>query len=376
MKNLNLYISDYQNSLSKISQKTGIDEGKLQLFIENNIEPSYSELRKLSTFFQVSISSLLQEPTKDQNIELLYRKNQKEDLNHLILDKFYQFIENVKELNINLPNSQILRNKIKPMKDNFENAEILASQFRFFFLKDDQQSPLTHLPTILTKEIGCILKVFELGNKIDGASALIDNLPFLFISPRFEGRMLFTLAHELGHLINHLNGNDFLHIDSKISYNLKRTKNIQENFANTFASSLLLPTKGVLILINKIREINNIPLNNPIGDIEILYIARFYGVSFDVAAYRLENIDLIPEGASYSLSKRLKEDYGSPEKRADFLGIPPRDKINFNIYPDFLIESILENINKGFFSIEKVSEKLSIPVNEILNLNAYFGKSN
>lgn len=376
MRNLNLYIDENVKSISKISEKTGIEMDKLELLRTAEILPSYSELKSLSLFFRVPVSFLMESVKDFNNSNLLFRKSNDQKVDSLVYDKFSSFINEIKKFDFNKDNYTSIRDRLISRQNNFLDGEILASQFRILYFNDDQQSPLNNLPEILAKKAGCIIKVFELGKNIDGASAFVDDMVFLFISPRFAGRMLFTLAHELAHIINHQKTEDFLYIDSKISFDLKKTRTEQELFANSFASSLLLPVKGILALIKKIREHNNIPDDDPIGDVELLYVARFYGVSFDVASYRFEILGLLPEGATYSISKKIKDIYGSPEKRAELLGLPNREKINFNVFPDYLIQGILEKIDRGLYSSGKVSEILGISIQDLLNLNIAFGRNN
>lgn len=376
MRNVNLYIEENVNSISKISKKTGIEIDKLELLRTAQTLPSYSELKSLSLFFRVPVSFLMESVKEIRDSKLLFRKSNDQKINSLGYDKISSFISDIKKFDFNKVNYASIREKLNSRQNNFLDGEILASQFRLLYFDDEQKSPINNLPEILAKKAGCIIKVFELGKDIDGASAYVDDMVFLFVSPRFEGRMLFTLAHELAHIINHRETEDFLYIDSKISFDLKKLKTQQELFANSFASSLLLPIKGILLLIRKIRELNNIPANDPIGDVEILYVARFYGVSFDVASYRFEILGLMPEGATYSVSKKIKQSYGSAEKRAELLGLPSREKFDFNVFPDYLVQGILEKIDNGSCSTGKVSEILGISIQDLLNLNIAFGRNN
>lgn len=376
MKNFAKYIKSSGIPFSKISQKTGIEEEKLSQLISQKAGPTIQDLRELSSFFGIPISDLLSESNSNDSYEYLFRKSYDKDVPCHITDKINARINNILKLDPNHSNVENIWKKLPSRTNKFEDAEILSSQFRLLYFNDDQLSPLNELPKLLAKKLGFIINIFELGKNIDGASASIKGMVFLFISPRFQGRMLFTLAHELAHIINHQDDKeDFFFIDGKIKPNKKRISE-QEHFANTFASSLLLPDKGVASLLMKIRELNKIPHNNPIGDIEILYVSRFFGVSFDVAAFRLEALGLIPEGGSHSLSIKLNKDFGSPEKRADMLGLPPREDIDFDILPDYLIENALTSINKGKYSAGKVAQMLSIPVAELHSLNSRYNITN
>ena len=336
--------------------------------------PTYPELKKLSYFFKAPISTLLKKLEDEKQANFLYRKAVDENVSISDIDRYNQFITCVLELECD-------SNRVAPIKEVFEivdntyaNAEVLARKFRLLFFNGNMVDPLIDLPKILSEKLGFIVKVLEGGNRVDGASAFVNNWVFLFVSPRFIGRMLFTLAHELAHILNHHGEGDFIHLDEKIYENSKNVKGDQERFANYFASALLLPIQGIAKMLNTLRKIQKIPPDAAIGDIEILYIARFYGVSFDVVANRLEMLDLIPEGGSYSLSQKLKENHGSAEKRANELELPSRPITNFDILPSFLVQKALMLIDQGKYSSERIAQMLQISIHRLMKYNAELGR--
>ncbi|WP_417372262.1 ImmA/IrrE family metallo-endopeptidase [Gelidibacter japonicus] len=375
MKVIHQYIKNARIPISQISKKTGVSEKELNTIQQQETLPAYAVLRKLSKFFKIPISALLKEAEIHQEYEFLYRKSLDENLNFISLSKFQKFIANIREIKADVSHVIPIREVLKSAEDSLESAEVLARDFRLIFFSEDFYSPISQLPELLSNKLGFIVKVIEAGNKADGASALIDGWIFLFVSPRFEGRMLFTLAHELGHVLNHHHSENYFYYDKRITGNLRSTKGQQERFANAFASALLLPPQGVALTINKIRQIYQIPEDSPIGDIEILYLARFYGVSFDVAANRLEQLGLIPEGGSFSMSEKIKKEYGSPEKRANSLGLPARQIPNFEILPPFVVKKSIKLVEEGKYSIERMASLLSIPIAGLIKYRAELGRN-
>lgn len=370
MKRIHQYLTDNVDILPRISKKTGIDVGLLNSFKSEGKLPSYNELRVLGKYFNTSISDLISESEHLEKYDFLYRKSADEKITTNISDKFHSYIKNVTQLGYSSSFVEPINNKLKQQSNTIDNAELLAQQFRYYFLDDDQFSPMMDLPCLLSEKLGYFVKVLELGKNIDGASAVVDGVVFLFISPRFEGRMLFTLAHELGHIINHHDhSGDFFYIDKKISFNSRKSKSELEIFANAFSSALLIPRIGIVEFIKKFRSVQNTDANAPISDIEIIYIANIYGVSFDVAAFRLELLGLLPQGGGFSLSERIKKDFGSPEKRARSLGLPEREGINFSVLPPKLISTVLDLVRNGEYSVEKIAELLEIPIAELIRLN-------
>jgi Zn-dependent peptidase ImmA (M78 family) len=373
MKNFVFYIKNLSSSLAQFSKKTGIDENRLKLLSGEKDAPTYAEISIIAKILKLPISLLLKDFQESQNLNVLFRKQFGSATDDIVISNFNYYVQNILDLNPDPSRVVKIREKINPVEDNYNNAEALAFYFRQVYFGENQLDPLTNLPEILSNSLGFIVKVHELGKKADGASALIKNLIFLIISPRFGGRMLFTLAHELAHILNHHENGDFVYFDEETSLRVNNDKLKEEGFANAFASCLLLPEKGLGKLINKVRESFQIKTDTPLSDIEILYISRFYGVSFDVAANRCETLNLIPKGGAFSLSSHIRNDFGSPEKRADQLGIPPRESINFPFAPNFVIERAIDLIEGGAYSIGKISEMLFMPVSEILKHHSQIG---
>ena len=342
--------------------------------ISHDEKATYKELLELSHALSFPISHLLEDTKEATEVSVLFRKGFVDDQENAINEKFNLFVENILAIKPDLDKIESVRSKIKTAENTYKNAQIMASLFREYYFKGNHVDPLTELPSILANDLGMVVKVLELGKNIDGASAYIDGLTFLFVSPRFEGRMLFTVAHELGHILNHHKMTEnSVYIDKKISFRPRHDKHNIERFANAFASSLLLPIDGTSRMLKKIRELQKIRTNSQLGDVEIFYLARYYGVSFDVAAQRCEDLGLLPEYGAFSLAQQIKKDYGSAEKRANELGLSERAKVVFPEIPNFILDKAVELVKDENYSIGKIAEMLSVPVNLILNHHAKVG---
>jgi Zn-dependent peptidase ImmA (M78 family) len=218
--------------------------------------------------------------------------------------------------------------------------------------------------------MGVLLFVIDMRD-VDGASAYFDGRPFIFISRRFPPRMLFTLAHELGHLIAHHDpSGEFAVIDDQEDEaELRPAGGLDEAYVHAFASALLMPRASVGIALKKIRELTKSTANE-LGDIEILYLARIFAVSFAAAARRCEDLALLPRGGAASLNEALIKQFGSAEKRAERLKLSPRPRIDFPAVPATLLRSAVEKIRSGELSIGRASAILSMPIADLLAANA------
>jgi Zn-dependent peptidase ImmA (M78 family) len=361
MNNLTYYIA--KSDPSSLIRRSGLDEVRFRLITEG-ADPDYSELVIFSKLFGMSISKLLADYSSRNETAALFRKQQGSQETGTLIDKISILVDGIMDYS---PSKSVDLSKIGSGINSFENAEETARKFREIFLDNNQLDSITALPELLAN-LGVIIQVTELGEKVDGSCARVQGVNFIFLSPRFPGRMLMSLAHELGHLINHIGKESFIVIEPQNSNEYKINR-LQEDFATHFASSLLLPAQGVARTIVSIRQFFKIELSKPVGDIEIIYIAHYYGLSFEATAQRLEILGLIPKGGAFSLSDRVKKDYGSPEKRAKELQLTDRDEINFKVLPQTLLKNVFAGLDNGDYSIGQICQNLNLTISELHNLH-------
>lgn len=368
MLNLVYHIKNSSIPLKKLAVNSGISEERLNAILNESASPTMSDVRKLSKALNLSIDFLISENSQYQEINILFRSAIIEEKDKYNADKFSHIIGNAISILKDYKSPGYLFENFPQGDNNYENAENLAVIFRNIFLQGDLVSPILNLPSILSEKLNCIIYITDLGRDVDGASAIIDQVPFIFVAPRFEPRMLFTLAHEFGHLIAHHKFDvNFATFDKNIFGKSSDVFKV-EAFANAFASCLLLPREGIGLTLKKIRE--HFKIDGPVGDIELLYMSRIYWVSFDVAAKRVEDLGFFPKGGAASLSKEINRNHGSPEKRAEELGLPERPEIEFPKVSANLIKSALKKINSGEVSVGKASEILAIPIAEMIYFNS------
>lgn len=257
--------------------------------------------------------------------------------------------------------------ELRPSEQTFAEAQRLAHLFRSLFMAHRVDEPAHDLPQMLVDR-GVVLSKLRF-SKYEGASVIAGGYPFIFVSPRFQARMLFTVAHELGHVIAHHNGGDTAVFDVASRIGAWRHRTLNERFVDTFASILLLPDRGVARALRTIRSVLKVTSAN-IGDIEILYLARLYGVSFEVAARRCEQLELLPGGGAASLTTALKKEFRSPERRADALGLPPRPAINLPHISDNLIYPLIRKIEEQEISAGWAAERFGLSIEEVYSLHA------
>lgn len=257
---------------------------------------------------------------------------------------------------------------LEPAEQTYTEAHRLAHRFRALFMPLRLEDAALDLPQMLAGDAGVIVGSLR-KSRYEGASVVIGGYCFIFVSPRFLARMLFTVAHELAHLVAHHKEGKGVVFDSASRIGAWRQRTLEERFADAFASVLLLPDRGVALALRAIRQSLNVTSAN-IGDIQILYLARFFGVSFEVAARRCEQLELLPQGGALSLSEALRRDYGNPERRAEKLGLPPRPRVVIPTASDNLLQPLVRKIAVGEVSTGWAAERFGLSIEDLYEANA------
>jgi Zn-dependent peptidase ImmA (M78 family) len=358
-------------SLEKLSRDSGIPVERLRGFLTAE-EPSMNELRRLASALKIKLSDFVIDSDARNRAQFLFRQTVPK--NKLSASGFIENYSRKIGYSLELvgktwsESDPIVHFKVESA--TYEEAERNAETFRTIFAGGDIVGPLFHLPAIAIEKLRVLLFVIP-ERAVDGASAIVNGYPFIFVSPRFPPRMLFTLAHEIGHLITHHHTNkEFACLDLlNETGRIKRSSKKSESFADAFASCLLLPRAGVGIALKKVRELGS-STSDAIGDVEILYLSRIFGVSFQAAAVRCEDLSLLPRGGAISIYEKLLKNHGSPEKRAEELNLPPRPKIEFPTVPRHLLDAAIRKIQAGEMSVGRASAALNLSIADIMARHA------
>lgn len=353
----------------QIANKSGLPLDRVQRILEGGA-PAISEVRAIASGLRVPMHLLARTapPTETAGEPLLFRDTKRQDASYdITVEKVAAFVEAALEI---LP----LRDappdwlaECRTDERSYEAADILAKRFRSLVYQDPDSDPATDLIALLGSLEGVVVGRLE-HSRYEGISLMAGNYCFVFVSPRFAGRMLFTAGHELGHLLAHhqLGHAALFERPTDIGGFGKHSR--EEAFVDAFASCLLLPDVGLGRSLSAFRDYYAVQSNN-LTDLELLLLARFYGVSFDVAARRCEDLGLLPAGLGHALSKRLSEEYGSPEKRAEALGLPARPSMSFPAVSPALASALSHRISLGEVSIGWAADRLGLSIGEIIASN-------
>lgn len=351
-------------SVDEIASKARLTSDRVRELIAGR-DATLADIRALARALKVPIRTFASERAATSDVRMLFRSSTSA-VSDRGVEAAAQFVQSALDI---LPRRNAAPEWLSEFRfasESYLEAARLADQFRLRFLPDRPNDPLIDLPEIVTQRADVILGRLET-SKFEGASVVADGYPFIFVSARFSGRMLFTLAHEIGHLVSHHNDSRYAVFDraSQIGDG-RRHQNRSESFVNAFASVLLMPAAGVGMALQQIRSIFRIQAE-AIGDVELLYLARFFGVSFDVAARRCEDLELLPSGGAKSLSDFLREQHGGPEKRAAALNLPPRSEVRIPRVSKNLLQVACQKVKDGAVSVGWVSEQFGCSISDVYN---------
>lgn len=291
-KNVRRFMKIKKLSIPQLAKECGLGTATLSNILNEKSSPNSSTLIKISTALGVSFSDLLAEiPTLKT---LRFRTNHKLTARE-IAERDQLQIDSAIWLKNYVNLEELTQNQIeyKFEKITTENPIEAAKEIRGIYNIQEEEPIYDILSLVEDAGIKLYLhdfnfqKTFGLSvNKEDGGPAIIvNNNESISVE-----RKIFTIAHELGHLILHRNS-----FDGEVS----EENEIEEKQANDFAAELLMPEKA----FEKQWE-----LHSGISWVEaVLQIKQYFRVSYKTVLSRLNSLigDRFTPGFLYAEFSRL-----------------------------------------------------------------------
>jgi len=269
-------------SITEASQKLGfkhyqilsaIEKGTRNINANELIEMSRLYGRVLDYFFEPEVSrepSPLWRKIEKSNI-------QKEQRQFLLFLEKYSNLENLLGLKRRWTEIRSSYDRDDFKNDGFVVADKLGADIHKKL--DLGSRPACNLLNVLENNLRFKILHMSLKDGVSGASVVDDTLGVGILVNMKDApwRRHYDLAHELFHIVT---WNIFS--PEEIGDGTKKTK--PEQYADIFASSLLLPAGH---LIEALKEIST---NNEIKKVDIIELAKDFGVSTDAILWRLVNL--------------------------------------------------------------------------------------
>lgn len=344
------YYSSYE--ISDVAKKTKIKEENLLLFESQKTDISLSQLERLANVYKMPLAYfLLQNIPKDVVLP--------KDFRIIYSSKYTRFSPVVM---LAIRRARYVQSIIQELvQEKFEYAfqkisinndvEISAVNFRSILgVSMQEQNKWLSPSTALRKWKEAVerLQIFVLQQSLSkdyvSAFCLADQKPFIITlnSSEHENRRIFSLFHEICHVLLNHSGACNLNDLSRNSYQYVQI----EKFCNQFAASLLVP-KDDFLKDHDVQRIMKLPIDQWIED-DIKAISDRFRVSQEVIYRRFATVGAISERI-YETKRRelLKgfEEYRKGRKGKE-LRIPQYRKIisrNGYAYSSFILEHLHSN---------------------------------
>jgi len=214
-------------------------------------------------------------------------------------------------------------------------------------LKDDE--PIGDIVGLM-ENAGIKIKAnkFELKNFFGFSVSAADGGPAIVVNASKEvtvERKIFTVAHELGHLLLHPKAYD----------PTKSTESgPEEKQANRFAAHFLMPQRAFQKKMDESYGLSFVE--------KVLHIKRFFGVSFQSVLYRLAEMGVAEYKDLYMKFNRLYENrFGRHLKKTQ----EPAGLEEFDFVEDYLRLLIRKALEKDLITVSRAAEILNVSLMEM-----------
>jgi Zn-dependent peptidase ImmA (M78 family)/transcriptional regulator with XRE-family HTH domain len=234
------------------------------------------------------------------------------------------------------------------------SADMLSSWVRTQIpLEGPHTDRFYELATAIEKEFRVDVLIEDSGDEIAGASITDRRFPFILVNrDQPVTRALFTLAHELAHVLSG-EGESALTLDVNLTAHTN-----PERFANAFAASLLMPKARIEGIITESGR----------GATALGRMVSEFGVSFESLVYRLHNVRIINahgrdqlRGRGWTAVLTDLEDNDMRRALLSSLGMRPEQKP-----PDLLTERAFQGYQQGVVSVRPLAGLLGLPPDDLL----------
>ena len=358
-RNVRRYMKLQNLSIPQLSAKSGLGTATLSNILNGKSAPNSSSLIKISSALGVSFPELLAEIPKLKTLrfrtksKLTAREVAERDqleIDSAIWLKNYVDLENLTETKSDYKFDKIAVDDPKEAAKTIRkiwNLETDKPIYDLISLIEDSGIKLYLYDFKFQKTFGLSV------NKEDGGPAIIvNNNEQISVE-----RKLFTIAHELGHLILH-----------KSSFNGEFTEENkpEEDQADMFAGELLMPEEAFVKQWNAYSGISWIDA--------VLQIKQYFGVSYQTVLYRLKDLMKDKFEPSYLYKEfarlyRLKynHDLKNHYEPNSISGIAPAKDEPKELSSFNFTEERFERLVRQAYENEKISISRAA---EILNLSA------
>lgn len=268
--NIRSLLKARQQKQSDLAEKSNLAVSTIKKILTKQHQPKIETIRKIAEALDVSILDLIYKPKSLENVRFRSRKNM--HARAYIIGQLAEWIENFNFLEELLEEKREVADFL--LENNFSKTdpvEVAKKTRELFGLSEGE---IIYDICGLLEKFGVKIKIcnfnvtgfygISIGNK-DGGPAIIINTYNSTVE-----RQIFSVAHELGHILMHLGG-----FDEKINL----VEEEEENQADKFAAHFLMPQD---VFEKKWKESAGLSFVD-----RVLKLKKIFKVSYRTILYRL-----------------------------------------------------------------------------------------
>lgn len=348
-------------SMQKLADRSGVTRMAYSKIEHGQSQPKSGTLVNLAESLNVEIQDLLAPPPQFHSLRfrshksLSVRERQKREQIIYDVDRWLKDYNQLEKI-LNLSSGELP--EIDP-----ETPEVTARAFRSA-LDLDNYEPIADIIGLLEHQgVKLYAKSFDLAKFFGFSVGKEDGGPAIVVNTREDipiERRIFTVAHELGHLLMH-----------RDSYKQDEVEEIdrQEAEANAFAGYLLLPREGFEREWEECRGLHWADA--------VLNVKRKYKVSYRTILYRLTaDYEQDYQSLSVGFSRYMQMKYGESlkghhepnpvaEEEAE-----PEELSDFDFIEDKLKRLVRDAYEREEISLSRAAEILQVSLAEMRELNS------
>lgn len=279
-------------SQGTLAMEVGVSKEYISMVETGKRTPGLETLYRLANFFNKNIDYFLKEEESPFAVMLRAEKLSLSDKKYLL--KFQKIIEDYYFL------EEVSGQKLKPSaaysppgEKQVKDKHLLIDYVESISRQERERLGLGLRPSCnfyaLIENEGVRLVRFKLPKQsnISGAFFNYKNQAFIFINASMpSSRQLFTLAHEYCHYLIFRDQKFEIDYEGNVEEaSVSREKPLSERIADIFAANFLIPKEA----LDKFKA----DFNNRFDIEEIIYLKRYFGVSYQAMLYRLKNLNYI-----------------------------------------------------------------------------------
>lgn len=330
------------------------------------------ELAELARLYERPMESFFDDAVTDDTLAILFRSDGLRPEDRHVIDEFCELCRSYADLEAligvyeeaSLPDYSSMgepRNK----RDAIRQGELLALEERRRLGIGD--GPIRDVFELLDSQ-GVRLFVRPLENTSISGLFIYDRAigPCVLINgAEHRNRLSFNAAHEYAHVLLDRKLGARVSITTRLLGDSDESQGLLEVRANSFAAAFLLPASGVDRFLHRRGMIRR--HSRPVDIIDVLYLHRTFGVSYQAALYRLLNLGWLGK------EERERMSHHRPEESARSLGLLDDDVLpmssgNESRYPTRYVYLTLEAYRQAKIPIEQLAKLLGRSAREIGSL--------